>query len=102
MPMKGPVLAVWLSSAVITVPAAGQQTSSSPAWANPEVWKSNSVSVRIDADIRGRKLLVQSDSVACDDGAVRITAHLYTGHDGNVRKYVVAGGHDDAFVTVLY
>ena len=88
---------------LVATPASGQQPSGAqPGWANPGVWKSNSVSVETEADIRNRKLLVQSDSAVCSDGAVRITASLFTDKKGRVRKYIIAGGHDDAYVAVWY
>ena len=101
--MNGRSLIPWFALSLVASPVSGQQPSGTqPGWANPGVFKSHSVSVQTDADILHNKLLVQTDSAVCSDGAVRITASLYADQKGHVRKYVLAGGHDDAYVTVWY
>ena len=101
--MNGRFCILWFAVSLITAPAHGQQPSGTqPGWANPGVWKSNSVSVQTETDILRHKLLVQTDSAVCSNGAVHINASLYTDQKGHIRKYVLAGGHDDAYVTVWY
>ena len=99
--MKGHALTLSAAASLIAVAASGQQPTQ-PGWANPGVFQSHSISVQVETDIRQHKLHVQTDSATCDGGAVSLTASLYTDQKGHVRKYVVAGGHDDAYVTVWY
>lgn len=48
----------------------------------------------VEAAARQGKLRVQTDSARCNDGAVGLTAHLFSDSTGRVRKYVVAGGSE--------
>src|SRR5262245_32878744 len=99
--MNRRVLLRGLAICLFAAPASGQQGTDS-SWANPDVWRSHSVSVRIEMDIHQRKLRAQTDSAVCYGGAVHITATLFTDHKGHVRKYVLEGGGDDSYVTVWY
>jgi hypothetical protein len=76
--------------------------SAAPIWANPAVWKSHSVQVVTDAEIHQRKLSVQTDSAECSNGAVHVTAQLYSDAKGHVRKYALAVGTGDSFETISY
>jgi hypothetical protein len=52
---------------------------------------------QVEAAARQGKLRVQTDSAQCNDGAVGLTAHLYSDSTGRVRKYVVLGGSEDSY-----
>jgi hypothetical protein len=102
--MNGLPLVPWFAAVcLLSAPALAQQPSdTTPVWANPAVWKSHSVSVQTDADILQHKLSVEADSAVCSNGAVHITARLFTDRNGHVRKYALLAGNHDGLTAVAY
>ena len=82
------------------LPVAGwtQQPVTAANWRNhPAVRAIRVMTEQVDAAARQGKLRVQTDSAQCNDGAVGLTARLYSDSTGRVRKYVVAGGSEDSY-----
>jgi len=90
---------------VLILPVGGraQQPVTAANWRNhPAVRTIRAITQQIEAAARNGKLSVRTDSADCNDGAVTLTARLYTDSVGHVRKYVVAGGSEDSFREVRY
>ena len=86
-------------------PVAGwaQQPLTAANWRNhPAVRAIRAITQQVESAAQQGRLTVQTDSAQCNDGAVALTAHLYTDSAGRVRKYVVAGGSGDSYSEVRY
>ncbi len=98
--MRRPFLAL---AAFLPVVGSAQQPLSAANWQNhPAVRAIRAIAQRVDAAVREGKFTVQTDSKACNDGAVTVTAHLYTDSVGRARKYVVAYGSGDSYSESRY
>ena len=73
-----------------------------PGPTHPATRPIRALATRIDAMIGLGAFTTYTDSAECNGGSERVTARLYTDSSGQARKYVRAGGSDDAAGEVKY